>query len=168
MCDSGGRVQPGYAHPSADPTLYGADTADAFRHRTPCGSSDPSRTFEDRLLHRGARSGGGELEDQFVLVDPALLRQLGDDLVRHLHHGHEVQSPRVRLPDFGTVIQGIFTGQLDDPQAALKDLQDRSDRALDEAIDAANAEGAEMSRDDWVFGNWDPTRHYAQADYDAL
>lgn len=71
-------------------------------------------------------------------------------------------------PDFGTVIQGIFTGQLDDPQAALKDLQDRSDRALDEAIDAANAEGAEMSRDDWVFGNWDPTRHYAQADYDAL
>lgn len=71
-------------------------------------------------------------------------------------------------PDFGTTIQGIYTGQLSDPRAAMQDLQDRSEAELERAIAAAQANGAQVSRDDWVFPNWDPTRDYTEADYSAL
>ncbi len=71
-------------------------------------------------------------------------------------------------PDFGQTIQGLFAGQLKDPKAALQDLQDRSDKELERAITAARAKGATVSRDDWKFANWDPTKDYTQADYAAL
>jgi multiple sugar transport system substrate-binding protein len=66
------------------------------------------------------------------------------------------------------VVQGIFTGQLEDPKAAMLDLQDRADAELERAIKAAQDKGAQVSRDDWVFPNWDPTRDYTEADYEAL
>ncbi len=68
-------------------------------------------------------------------------------------------------PNFGTVIQGVYTGQIRDPRAAMKDLQDRSEAELERAIKAAREKGANVSRDDWKFPNWDPTRDYTQADY---
>lgn len=71
-------------------------------------------------------------------------------------------------PDFGQVVQGIFTGQLSDARAALTDLQSREDAELERAIEAARANGAQVTRDDWVFPNWDPTRDYVEADYAAL
>ncbi len=70
-------------------------------------------------------------------------------------------------PDFGQTIQGLFAGQLKDPKAAMKDLQDRMDKELERAIKAAQAKGAKVSRDDWKFANWDPTKDYTKADYDA-
>jgi multiple sugar transport system substrate-binding protein len=91
-------------------------------------------------------------------------------------------DPRVRNPDAGQVyieqkaihpnlaetIGGLFSGQLSDPKGALKDLQDRADKELDRAIKAAQAKGAKVSRDDWKFANWDPTKDYTDADYKAL
>jgi multiple sugar transport system substrate-binding protein len=71
-------------------------------------------------------------------------------------------------PDFGQVIQGIYTGQIGNPRAAMKDLQDRTEKEQERAIKAAQAKGAQVSRDDWRFANWDPTRDYTQEDYDAL
>jgi len=71
-------------------------------------------------------------------------------------------------PDFGEVVQGLYTGQLKDPKAAMQDLQDRMDKELDRAIKAAQAKGAKVSRDDWKFPNWDPTKDYTDADYQAL
>ncbi len=71
-------------------------------------------------------------------------------------------------PDFGETVQGIYTGQLRDPKAAMKDLQDRSEQELDRAIKAAQAKGAKVSRDDWKFANWDPTKDYTAEDYAAL
>jgi multiple sugar transport system substrate-binding protein len=75
---------------------------------------------------------------------------------------------RPLTPDFGAVAQGLFTGQLRDPKAAMQDLQDRSDKELDRAIKAAQAKGANVSRDDLVFPNWDPLKDYRDADYAAL
>ncbi len=72
---------------------------------------------------------------------------------------------RALNPDFGQVVQGLFSGQLKDPKAAMKDLQDRSEAELDRAIKAAQAKGAKVSRDDWKFANWDPTKNYTEADY---
>lgn len=71
-------------------------------------------------------------------------------------------------PSFGETIQGLFSGQLKDPKNAMQELQDRSDKSLDEAIKAAQAKGAKVSRDDWKFPNWDPTKDYTEADYRAL
>jgi multiple sugar transport system substrate-binding protein len=71
-------------------------------------------------------------------------------------------------PSFGETVQGIYAGQLEDPRAAMQDLKDRYEAALDEAIAAAQGEGANVSRDDFVFPNWDPTVDYVEADYAEL
>ncbi|MBA2278795.1 MAG: extracellular solute-binding protein [Chloroflexia bacterium] len=75
---------------------------------------------------------------------------------------------RAVTPDFGETIQGIFTGQLDDARQAMQDLEDREEQELQRAIKAAQDKGAQVSRDDWTFPNWDPTRDYTEADYAAL
>lgn len=71
-------------------------------------------------------------------------------------------------PNFGEVVQGIFSGQVPDPKAAMQDLQDRSNAELDRAIKAAQDNGAQVSRDDWVFPNWDPTLDYTEEMYQEL
>jgi multiple sugar transport system substrate-binding protein len=71
-------------------------------------------------------------------------------------------------PNYGETIQGIYSGQLDDPKAAMQDLQERSEAELERAIKAAQDKGAQVSRDDWVFPNWDPTRDYTEEDYADL
>jgi len=65
-------------------------------------------------------------------------------------------------------VQGIYTGQIADPKKAMQDLKDRADKELDRAIKAAQAKGATVSRDDFVFPNWDPAKDYTDADYAAL
>jgi multiple sugar transport system substrate-binding protein len=71
-------------------------------------------------------------------------------------------------PNFGATIQGLFAGAISDVKGALQDLQDRSDAELDRAIAAAQAKGANVSRDDFVFPNWDPSTDYTAELYDAL
>lgn len=74
---------------------------------------------------------------------------------------------RAVTPDFGATVQGIFTGQLSDTRKAMQDLKDRTDKELDRAIKAAQAKGAKVSRDDYKFPTWDPTRDWTDADYAA-
>jgi multiple sugar transport system substrate-binding protein len=78
------------------------------------------------------------------------------------------QEERPLQPSFGEVVQGIFAGQIRDVKAAMQDLTERSSAELDRAIEAARAKGAEVSRDDWVFPNWDPAQDYTEDDYQAL
>lgn len=79
-----------------------------------------------------------------------------------------LQRQRAVTPNLGTVVQGIFTGQVDDPRRAMEDLQSRTEEELDRAIADAQSSGAQVSRDDYVFPNWDPSQDYTQANYDAL
>jgi multiple sugar transport system substrate-binding protein len=71
-------------------------------------------------------------------------------------------------PNLAETVQGIYTGQIDNIREALQDLNDRSERELDRAIEAARAKGAEVSRDDFVFSNWDPTEDYSAESYAEL
>jgi multiple sugar transport system substrate-binding protein len=71
-------------------------------------------------------------------------------------------------PNLGELVQGLLVGQVDDAAAAMQDLQDRSNAELDRAIKAAQDNGAEVSRDDWVFPNWDPTQDYTAEMYGEL
>ncbi|HEY9291294.1 MAG TPA: ABC transporter substrate-binding protein [Microlunatus sp.] len=69
-------------------------------------------------------------------------------------------------PTFADVVQGIMTGQIKDIDAALRDLQSRSDKSLDDAIAAARKKGAKVSREDWAFSNWEQGKDYTPEDYD--
>ena len=130
-----------------------------------------------------ALSGGGEpavypRANRVAGVDPRV-RKVNDlfDQQMRLGPSPSVRNPEVEkvnlelkavTPDFGTTVQGLYTGQLKDPKAALQDLQDRSEAELQRAIKAAQAKGAKVARDDWKFANWDPTRDYTAEDYKAL
>jgi multiple sugar transport system substrate-binding protein len=50
----------------------------------------------------------------------------------------------------------------------MQDLQDRADAELEQAINAAQGKGAEVSRDDWIFANWDSTQDYTEELYKDL
>jgi multiple sugar transport system substrate-binding protein len=71
-------------------------------------------------------------------------------------------------PNLNDIVNGIYSGQIDDPKAAMQDLQDRANAELDRAIKAAQDDGAQVSRDDWVFPNWDPTQDYGLDKYNEL
>jgi len=71
-------------------------------------------------------------------------------------------------PDFGNVVQGLYVGQLSDPKKAMKDTTDRYEAELERAIKVAQSKGAKVSRDDWKFPNWGPSKDYSAADYKAL
>ncbi len=122
-----------------------------------------------------------------AMLDSAIESADLDDRVRQSYAIFDEQlrvapSPPVRNPDveivyreqkrlspnLGEVVQGLLSGQISDVAAAMQDLQDRSNAELDRAITAAQDKGAEVSRDDWVFPNWDPMQDYTQEMYDAL
>ncbi len=71
-------------------------------------------------------------------------------------------------PSLAETVQGIYAEQIDDIEGALTDLYDRCNEELDRAIAAAVEKGANVSRDDYIFSNWDPTEDYGQAQYDEL
>ncbi|MBA2278207.1 MAG: extracellular solute-binding protein [Chloroflexia bacterium] len=77
----------------------------------------------------------------------------------------ELRPPQ---PNLGQLVQGIVAGQISDPRQAMQELKDASEQALNAAIEAARAKGAEVTRDDWVFPNWDPAQNYTEADYQEL
>ena len=69
-------------------------------------------------------------------------------------------------PNLGELVQGILVGQIDDVAAAMEDLQSRSNAELDRAIAAAQENGANVSRDDFIFANWDPMAEYTADMYE--
>ena len=72
-------------------------------------------------------------------------------------------------PNFSETVQGLYTEQINmSVEEAMQDLQDRANAELDRAIEAAQDKGADVSREDYVFPNWDPTQDYATEDYDTL
>jgi multiple sugar transport system substrate-binding protein len=80
----------------------------------------------------------------------------------------KVQQELVAVqPNLGAVVQGILTGQVSNAKSALKTLSDKSERALEQAIAKAKQKGANVSRDDWKFANWNPAEDYTAADYKA-
>ncbi len=100
----------------------------------------------------------------YTLYDQVL--RLGPmPVVRNAAVGQVLLERKAVTPNFGQVIQGLYTGQLRDINAALKEVQDREEKELERAIKVAQGNGAKVSRDDWKFANWDPARDYTDADY---
>jgi multiple sugar transport system substrate-binding protein len=91
-----------------------------------------------------------------------------DPRVRNEDAGQVYLELKPLKPNFGEMVQGIYSGQLREPRAAMQDLQDRAEKELERAIKVVADKGAKVSRDDWKFANWDPTKDYTQEFYDAL
>lgn len=65
-------------------------------------------------------------------------------------------------PSLHDVCTSLFTGEKTDVKKELKALQDRANQALETAINTARKQGAKVSRDDWVFSDWDPKKPYTK------
>lgn len=71
-------------------------------------------------------------------------------------------------PAWDALMQGIFTGQLKNAKAQFAKYDAQNEKSLDDAIKAAAKKGCTVTRDDYVFGNWNPNQDYTTADYQAL
>ncbi len=126
------------------------------------GFPPPILLRADELISLGKREQQAyKLFDEQMRIAPA-------PVVRNPDVARVYLEQKPPTPNFGQIIQGLYTGQLRDSKAALLDLQNRSEQELDRALKAAQAKGANVSRDDWVFPNWDPQKDYTDADYAAL
>lgn len=96
------------------------------------------------------------------------IRLAPDPRVRNPDAAEVFQQIQPVQPDYGTTVQGMFSGQIGDIRGAMQGLQDAWTAELDRAIKAAQDAGAQVTRDDFVFANWDPARDYTDADYAAL
>ncbi|WP_419999551.1 ABC transporter substrate-binding protein [Streptomyces boninensis] len=68
-------------------------------------------------------------------------------------------------PDLGQVIQGLFSGDLDNPRKALKDLTDRAQKNREKSLAAAKKKGAKVEPDDYAFPDWQPGKDYTKEMY---
>lgn len=74
-----------------------------------------------------------------------------------------VRNPAVSLvnagmadirPNLGDIVQGVFSGDVTDYQAALTEYNDQMTAERDSALAAVQADGGEVSIDDWIFPKW--------------
>jgi multiple sugar transport system substrate-binding protein len=71
-------------------------------------------------------------------------------------------------PNLGDLIQGAFSGDITDYAAALQEYEDAMTAERARAIEAVQSRGVEVSIDDWIFPNWDPSQDYTEASYAEL
>lgn len=69
-------------------------------------------------------------------------------------------------PNFHQIITAAISGEIADPRAALRELDDKLTADRERAIAAVRDSGSDVSVDDWVFPNWDPSEDY-DADFYA-
>ena len=70
-------------------------------------------------------------------------------------------------PNLGEIVQGVIAGEVSDIPGTLQAYSDQLTAERERAITEAQAEGFEVSQDDWVFSNWDPTADYTSDMYGA-
>jgi len=81
-------------------------------------------------------------------------------------------EPKIRTPELSEVqvtlvgpgpddiLVGVLSGQIDDIDAALEDLSARKLEALQTGISDAQASGIDVSFEDYLFEDWEPTENY--------
>jgi multiple sugar transport system substrate-binding protein len=102
-----------------------------------------------------------ELSDKLCRLEP-------DPQVRNADTAQVLTKVASVHPSFDDVMQGLFSGQLKNAKAELQKLDGRLNKNLDTAIAKAKKSGAKVSRNDYVFPNWVPSKDYTHADYSAL
>jgi multiple sugar transport system substrate-binding protein len=80
--------------------------------------------------------------------------------------GH-IRQTKIK-PTFGELLLNLLVDDKLDAAALMKDYASKMNKGLQDAIDKVSATGVKVSRDDFTFPNWDPSKDYTQSDYDAL
>ncbi len=128
-----------------------------------------SRDSQSRMVKRGLDySVYPDLNTPENIADPKKW-QAYQAITQHLVQlpfppARNPQTARVSIktvvPDFGDVLIGIYTGQIKDWRQALKDLDARKQAAFEDAVKKAQADGAQVSVQDFAFADWDPMTSY--------
>lgn len=63
-------------------------------------------------------------------------------------------------PDFGDIVDGLFSGEITDAKHALTTLDSALSKERDRAIAAAAKKGEKASPEDWSFPDWQPGKDY--------
>jgi len=71
-------------------------------------------------------------------------------------------------PLWQDLMAGIFTGDLKNPKTQFARYNSELEKALDTAIATAKKKGSTVTREDFVFPNWNPQQDYTAADYKQL
>jgi multiple sugar transport system substrate-binding protein len=108
-------------------------------------------------VHPTYRRAVDIFREQIFLAPSAIVANPAAALVKA-----EMQQPQ---PDFGSLLQGILTGDVDDPRAALQTLSDQLTAERERAIDKVSKGGVDVTLDAWAFPDWRPGRDFTQEDY---
>lgn len=82
--------------------------------------------------------------------------------VRNLKIGDVYLAEKLPTPTYSQTLVGLFTGQLgSDVKSVMTRLQQSYEKMLDDAIKLVNQrQGTNITRDDFVFKNWNPHQSY--------
>ena len=81
----------------------------------------------------------------------------------------EVQSRMNDVrPNLGEIVQGAVAGEVSDIRGTLQDYADKLSAERENALAEAQDDGFEVSLDDWVFPNWEPSEDYTADQYSQM
>jgi multiple sugar transport system substrate-binding protein len=112
-----------------------------------CGSGDPAAFGETGAAKNPLHKKIYGYDESYARIGPS-------PTVRNPDVVKATQILVQPTPNLHDVYTALFTGETDDIKGELQSLQDRSNKALDKAIATAKKEGANVSRDDFVFSDW--------------
>lgn len=112
-----------------------------------CGSGDPAAFGETGAAPNPLHKSVYGFEETYARIGPSAA-------VRNPDVVAATQVLVQPSPNLHEVYTALFTGQTDDIKGELQSLQDRANKALDEAIATAKKDGANVSREDFVFSDW--------------
>lgn len=127
------------------------------------GAADPA-IFADAIGEANMQP----LERAALLMFNEQVRVGPSPIVRNAETAAVNLELRPITPNLAETVQGIYTDQIGDIEGALQDLADRANAELDRAIAAAVEKGAAVSRDDYIFPNWDANDDYGEEKYAEL
>ncbi|HUX87219.1 MAG TPA: extracellular solute-binding protein [Chloroflexota bacterium] len=78
------------------------------------------------------------------------------------HPTMSLVKPQTTLPDIQGILEGIYTGQIQDWKGALQDLEKRENAAQAAAIQDAKSRGIDVNPSWWRVPDWNLTQNYVQ------
>ncbi|GFZ80252.1 ABC transporter substrate-binding protein [Paenibacillus marchantiophytorum] len=111
--------------------------------------------------------------NQFVQLHKDLLHERPNYAVRNPQTAQVIvelgalSQPKIK-PSYGEILQAALAGAQKDLPGALKAYNEKANKGLDDAINKVKGAGVNVSRNDFVFQNWDPAKDYTTADYSQL
>ena len=143
------------------------------------GSVDGQRTmvelsegfFVSTIEEANTSADTSKLNDRAKLVADlatATMRACPQFEIRNEDAGKVTLKLQSSDPSISALIEGVFTGQVKDAEAALEDLDARRNEEMEQAFEAAAADGADVDISELQFPNWDPTTDYTAEQYSEL